>query len=101
MFVLELVPSFLPELVGLLFGRELEPVDDEQKLYVVVFEDLDFLVDVADDRELELCLVVDRGKVGLVEHAHGVDAEPLSAQLTHEARLEGFSDVGVKTFYAH
>lgn len=58
MNVFELLSPLLSQLVCLLLGHELEPINNKGKLDVVVFEDLNFLINVTDDGELELVLIV-------------------------------------------
>lgn len=101
MNVFELVSSLLSELVCLLLGHQLESIYNKRKLDVVVFEDLNLLINVTDNGELELILIVDGGEVGLVEHAHGVYSESLSPEMTHVGWLKCLSDIRVETFYAH
>lgn len=56
---------------------------------------------MTDDGEFELVFIVYGGEVGLVEHAHSVDAHSLASKLAHVRGLKGLPDVGVETFYAH
>lgn len=49
MNVFELLSPLLSQLVCLLLGHELEPINNKGKLDVVVFEDLNFLINVTDD----------------------------------------------------
>jgi hypothetical protein len=101
MLVFEFVSSLLSELVCLLLCCQLKSVDNEQEIYTVVFEYLDFLINVTNNRELELSLIIDGGEIGLVKHAHGVNTHSLSLQLTHVTGFENLSDVRVQAFYPH
>lgn len=101
MHLFELLSSLFPDFSCLDFGLELQPVDHEQKSNSRVLEGLKSLVDLPDDRQLELGLVIGRREVGLVQNAHRIDADPLAPKLVDFPASKRVPYIGIESFYSH